>query len=1649
MSTSHWTVGPFAELYQSIATTGSLDQSLFNELQKDLNALTVVPPKNASSRTTLESGKIKIQSLEYEVNQDFKIAAVELSDELNIDELISAEILLAAQQSQPDESVTALKDIAKAYYYLRKQHILQIVSFIYNASTDSRSVHTLWKKEQTDKSILKSFQGIHEELASIHQLVQKARILEIGQTQDFKMKVAFRRNALQSQHETLSEILHGASSLGLLTVAQFKEILGFLASSYDVDDLFAIHLLPCLLKFISNFQNLPDEDIKQLHSDLLKDLKSDNAYQSPMKVLVILIFLTYFIAWCKSSSTRLSEFDFEIAVESPMVLAVQLGALEQLLVVNASLAATCTTNLMEPLYDLRSLLEQHLPRLEAKRVLDINEEETRRLKLTNPTSATSQVYIHTKQTTISENLTSFITDTLHDFTQAFISDAAFLLIKLKDSEEDSLLSSTNTKEDKEASSSLESAAKRADLERFYLSVYYLYSAREDLIWEFWTDRESNAYGFITWASNANESLLMRSAFLVMMSALTKADEGRNATYVYGFIAGLDKLSWTSMHEDMTKIIEQIQALEAKDAENLDIPESTVLQMACMLNIVYAVALNGNEELKKTFDSTLLDTLFQFLKLDTTLVGPTLRVLSSLVCPSRKNTMWENIEIWLFGYQFGTFKEAFQSRLSTFPDVVGFIELLETLLHLDTHRIGKYALPYPQDLGHQLRKAGIAPYLEFLLSDVLYHSRDLYFEEQLALQEPILRIVKNCLGQFDPKLILMSFPASVNLNTIVSTRDFTTFVQASPAPLVLSLLFQDRVARCLLEIVGTGVENINDKQATEKQVRAVDLALQVLQQVLDLEVTYFDELLPILRKDNRYIQPSFGMNSFYDILLSHLPVVAHIALYIGSRHLAIASKSVKLLRQFAKSSQLGGSKSKLLTILTSVNESLRIKHAFIDQLTSLDFSGEDSLALKLDIFHLINDNLSFSNQKATVAHFLLGFNVKNGISLGSSNKPTYIASSKSLLGSIIFILESSLLSLQSYDIDYPPSRFASLSLEILLKLCRNNLTSELTMNHLQGYGLVDKLLTSPRLDQRTLWCGSKFDPSINVPTKFNAGAGIGAFLALLNQRNFISQYLSLELHRTSQTGSISKTQAYINSLINDGSYGKLAGPAKVLLLLDMLEFEFEEELPTFEQSQLQFFQNVDLNVDLNSIKLSNVASSGLFNLEELDSVLDLQLRQLSVQGVYHTDEEAKESLKAATEFKNEVAGSTTNSMLIKIPTEIKSNEDQAKLERLMIKSKLSNHLALLKFKTYQLSALHSWCQLISVIVTDGKLTLLQRSEFILEVFQTILPRINFEKNILHSEELVSLCVSLYDLYIQGEQQGATSNIDGFERLYPLFKTCMDGIISQVSSLSLRSDLYVLAHKYLTWISGNKDVSQEILQSIKISNERLITVITNDAISSKGPTRITALLLLETLYKLSESKKSNLVLSVLVKNNMLLLLVKSIKRTDESLMHHSTLQSLLYELTAFKATVSLLIRIGETRGGSLALLQSEVFPTIKSCSFLNIDVDLGLDLQFEEHGKVNLNLWDSNGLNVSLLELLTPVFQLIAAILLSTSSENTVVINQVRRLLVFFDKMITGVLKKDVLMEKNGENAASVAGLNELVNLFILLSTLTRHNQEEEK
>ena len=347
--------------------------------------------------------------------------------------------------------------------------------------------------------------SIHTQLSEIKQQINKAQILE-NYNVLFRQNIKFRRDFLLREYDILSQILYGLVDKG--AVMKSKDFVVSLldhVSELDSNDFFIVYYIPAFFHLFASLKVMPDADVKSLHSQFVKDLKDDGIYSKPAKVALIFIFLAYFIGWCKEEPKRRADvMDFKTDVDEPMTSAVELGAIEQILIFAADTSIVEQDKSMELFYDIRSLLERHIPRLIPKQLLDdekifsqatnstynsavasssmnssgiwnssypgmMSTTDSTRL---NCTPSNFNEYSYTN-IVLSEQTQEFFLSAFDDVLQTIITDCAFLLTKIKDAEEDSLLSGEDL--------TLDDISLKADLERFFLSIYFFYASRLSLI----------------------------------------------------------------------------------------------------------------------------------------------------------------------------------------------------------------------------------------------------------------------------------------------------------------------------------------------------------------------------------------------------------------------------------------------------------------------------------------------------------------------------------------------------------------------------------------------------------------------------------------------------------------------------------------------------------------------------------------------------------------------------------------------------------------------------------------------------------------------------------------------------------------------------------------------------------------------------------------------------------------------------------------------------------------------------------------------------------------------------------------------------------------------------------------------------------------
>lgn len=1057
------------------------------------------------------------------------------------------------------------------------------------------------------------------------------------------------------------------------------------------------------------------------------------------------------------------------------------------------------------------------------------------------------------------------------------------------------------------------------------------------------------------------------------------------------------------------------------------------------------------------------------------------------------------------------KQGFQMALTKTSEVSNFVQLIAQLLgpvSNEKYGFNSMELLYPSNLGSGYRfknQIGVWPYMEFILNEVFVHTPDLEDEDlRVSLQLIILKVVKTSLTEVDwlflvetaPQIFLETpttedvFASSRLLSGETTAITFETFVRVHHSLSVLNFLFEDKPSAVLFNIVNTGLDLVSGNPVLQ---HLISEALSVVDNTLRLQHIYIEKLLPLLKNadifsqadskkplgygtslslalttqklthDNVYYPTGLGthgVSDYFELILFNLSSVVHLALYIGSDDRSISQPAISILRKLSESKvfstksalskDLSLRNTRLLSIFENVDESLKIRYAFVQQMEAIT----DSLQVKYDILEFLLANLP-SNGEVTVAHFLLGYETRNG-SLTLEEDLDSI----SLLDTLIQLLMSTIDLI--FDIDYSkgyvtriglgPSKLASLTMQILVKLSKSPVLSSITLLYIRKYDLSSKLLeVQPKIDDLTIWNNERFQANVQDGAKNNFiedEGSLEAFFEFMKYRNLILQYLSIEIH---EIRSATKKEHYIQMLLNDTEF--FNGTPKILNFLDVLNYQFSN----FEPHKLLEFENK-------------------YNLPAL----------------VHELSQEREKKENGTRLLRKFAGLRCQNANQRLRTE---DEKAAFSIDMMVEVTRVDELfqkifVVEELKKRHLQCLQSWVQIIQVLSSDG---VADRADFILKVFQYILPKINndyYERDIMFAEELILLCMLLFDMYEEDSIVKAKPE-DGKEqhlqKLLPLFKTCVNGVLCSNSTPALRSDLYILLNKFTQRTPQSGALLHQILTALRSVDRRFINVICNDSIYSEGAPRITSIILMETLVNLSSLEKSTSILNAIVENNSLSLLARLLKRTGElfeacegNAESGIRIDTLLYELTAFKATLYLLIRIGQSREGASQLFQNEIFPIIRHLKFLNIDSDLGLELQIdtgpnvlgttssgyaaakEESATALITLSldvpasladsaDSAGgsekvRTISYYELLVPAFQLVVTVLSAMGPSFQPGIMQARELMQHFRVLVVGVMKRDQLMEQGSlaqyeeKQRLALEGLRQLARLFVLVNAL---------
>lgn len=1736
----HWYTTPFQALYDAIERNDeSLKQELVLELSEDLTLLLIKKEKSDASRKTLETGEVKFADGSiFKVNKYFIENAIQVADQLNLDEINAAELLYFATSKEQNELGTSYIESAIAAFFNRSILLLQIVSYYFCSDTlhasnqqsndlmkndsvlyspDKKTVIDSISKFQkfSTSTILKSFITIEKDLELLKEQVERSKLLGAYHPHSKEMKsINYKRSLSFKQYQLLGEVLFGyVATVGCsndrFTVDEFAQILDHLGT-FDPEDTFSVSFLPALFFYTSSVQVLPQKDVELLHAKAIKSIADvDKLSETPIKALIWLTFLTYFIDWCKIEPGRTKKYEFTVAVEKPMQTCIQVGALEQLLCICADTSTIQTelNNDIKPFYDFRSFLQQHIPKLLPIKLLDVDNEATAGQKssleqqmqmiLINQNSLTS-IYTTNEYMKLDNHYVEFIVLAISNFIHTFVSTAAFLMTQLRDAEEDLLISSETF--------DLENLTENADLERLYLAIYYLYSGREQYISKIWGDPNTPFYGFLQWASKCNSPLIM-STFSMLLSGLAYGSD--NAISVFSFLQMTNSntalltnpkhnstlltkypsISWSTIYSTLNYYCEELTnasdtTLQTLSSAPLDVDlkskgkvitelgEDSIIYISGFFQVLSEVARNSEKarvDLLESDNGQLLNILTKLLNMNTLLNGSVLTLLGSLVGDSLadRTKFWQILDSWIFNNGRSSSvvnfpKAALTRKLVNYQHICGFVSLLKKLLdNLDSSSdiFHPLSLPFPLDLGGAVRKPGIWCYLDFLCTDIFpdIDYTEIPMDDKISLKFDILNLLKACVGHLDPEIVVNSSICGVkNLDGIVEMKSIIRYFQAHPASAILTCFFKNKFMESLFDVCEIEIEEIYQASFQSPRILLVQKSLELFNEIMKYENFFFDQLVPILRlPDNQFTDPTSinisGPISLCQCFLLNLPLLANITLFVGSDKLDMAALSLTLLSKIYSSKEFCGmnsnlqsslvKKNKFLVMCETIDESIRIRAAFIQQLNS-EITEQKSVFIKLSLLQFINDNLDPMENCLSVSHFLLGFDTKR-MDCGSENVETTILSRRSLLKSIVLILKETLpLFSKNQNLEYSPVKLCSLAMEILFKLCKSDITRKMVIDFLHN-GLSRTEGGSDRLNfilcfaenlsvlnPSTKFAGYSFNGNISTQNKFSTDGGLDTLNALISLKGYFLQLLAIEMHNVVSTGELSLLSKYKSLLIDSMNY--FVGSSKLLAILDILDYKAENRIekvdPIFEIFRFEYiFKKIGL-VD----QYQDTHPFVLYNMEVIDKLITL---------------------------------------IVKSDTNMRSvNKDLLDQKKTQLKKIIRCSIALDKFKSTVLNYINSWCLLVQVIVDDVDMPTNKKKNLVYDILQSIIPLID-EYLVIDAafvEPLVSLCVRLFNLKTYKKDaislNAQSQLIIESERLFPIFRVFFTGITKTSSIPSLRSDFYILARTFIDQAILNQNILTDLTIFMSSSDPKIFDIIRHDALVGENSNCITSLMLLESFLKLfSQSRYLNdgFIFDKLCNENFVRLLIQQLKKLDKILLSSSNntdslvWQRIFYELTSIKTSINLLTRVAQTRTGAQLLLSSGLFNTVKSCRVLCVDTVFELQNAVHPFSSERLVLLGnllpasrslSSPETFSYYELLIPIFRLLTTLIISLGPQNKECMSQANEIAQHFHNLFKNVMKREAVYEQhqqkvvNSDNTDSICPLEELSKLVTLLYSL---------
>ena len=1467
---------------------------------------------------------------EYKLNDQFIEAIIKLSDDLNLDEIVAATLLIEGQQL----SEKLDRDITQAAVFLfhrKRLNLLQSLRIIFSTPLDENvdpEIRTVLQRavdifvEERGEGEGNYYNACTKTMSVIRLYIQRLRekdsnAIQLGHhtqpgwnewVEDMQIQLKF----LTEQHEALATILFCLAKRKHATLADFTNILERMGSFEDYN-IFVAHHLPPIYALItmhcSSDTLLHFSDVINLHRDLLKMYQGTRWPLRYVQACIILWWVTEFNGLCNdppaSASREVADLtntlDYVKDVYQPAKRALKDGAFQYMLALATDVGLVNDLDLNRD--NLREFLQGHAKQIQESHLL-------------------------------SDEFKKLVIIQFEQFVDSFIANMADILKDLKTREEELVL--------------LQQKELEFDLERFYLIISYIYYGRPDAALTFWNDPESNLYGFLMWASS-NLTPLMATVMSYMLSSFSFGEQC--SAHAHRFLKeefapgiarqrrGSNYLSWSSIFQRMENYLNQLGSARAQLASTsmyrppppppIDATEpllETTLIIDAHIRLVGRIAQESEEarnwlDLNPSF--SVLQCLFVLLmrKTPSQLLASIFSTHASFLIgkkpQSRADITWDAVEVWTIDtrpshsalgvanptlpFAAGTMKNLDSIKHSIYP-AEAFIRLLVALVQPADDRPLNDSLPFPENLGDAHRRPGIEPYVDFVMKDIFR-----------ATSWQVFSRPKEDVNALNPASVYMG-------NTILLNGQKKKEPSRPPNPAEHQSIVRAHVQSACIQFTLACLSSFNEDLIlyAESSNIAVDVAIQCSSLKSYAKLHPFGRAMEHLLSE-KCVSVLFEILRHGVVILNKAPD--------SSPFPDTVLLTIEVL-EFMYHLQ-----STYFNIVRPLFEDDERRRRSLPGVGNTFTSFEDAILYNLDVTVCLG--LYTEVGDATIASAAIRL-LERLVTI-----PTLIQAPEVTFGRQV--RRNRILNILESHVDSRRVQFGF----IHRMETPSDETGVVDAIKLRVLGLLNASLDAIPSEPSVAHFLLGFETSDGLVELSTAqggiGSGISLFHAILDIIFGLDEKPSSVLEYENTKCEL-KNQCF--NLLRRLWRSKLT-TSDVMYTLRTNKFliqQFTQEAPITPNTLWdgRAFRNQDEFFESESV---NTLCWFLDRRCSLFDYIGLEIRQLASQGASTTVSRYLNTLLGTTISDGTVISNThildlldfleletpqkaenpqmqwfkdldfrpvqkpygvslisdiskIKSLLLLKKREIESKgriepgqeeSMQKEMETILRHATVEGNIQ--RFRQSRLGCLRAWTHLIEILLENCEFERAAKASFLLHILQAILPKLEIycTSEIEGAEELSSLgqfIISHVSFDSTTFGKGRASDIAN-DRLYQLFRVSLRCLQSPLSHARLREDFYYICYKYL---KGMSDLQERIgatigarhsTQSIKAAGERFLEVVCTDAYAGEGTCKIVALLLLDELVALGIQEGNAYVIEAFVKNNFLVVLVDTINKLIKEL------------------------------------------------------------------------------------------------------------------------------------------------------------------------